>query len=73
MINPKKMAMKVQGIKNMRAGKSTANLSRMRGGDAGFHFTVNAESPQINVTIAPINLKLPPPQWPQWPQSEPHP
>jgi len=38
-----------------------------------FHFTVDADSPQINVTIAPVDLKLPPPPWPDWPKSQPNP
>jgi hypothetical protein len=33
-----------------------------------FHFIVEAENPQINVTIAPIDLKLPPPPWQSWPK-----
>jgi hypothetical protein len=33
-----------------------------------FHFTVEADSPRINVTVASIDLKLPPPPWPDWPE-----
>jgi hypothetical protein len=40
---------------------------------AKFHFTVDAENPKINVTIAPIDLKLPPPPWPDWPKPQPNP
>lgn len=52
---------------NQSSGKQVSTKT------ARFHFTVEAESPQINVTVAPIDLKLPPPAWPDWPKSQPNP
>lgn len=54
-------------------GTNQSNCKQGRAKVARFHFTVEAESPRINVTVAPIDLQLPPPPWPDWPKPQPNP
>lgn len=59
-----------KSIKRKKAGSKKFSGKQSPANVAKFHFAIEAENPQINVTIAPINLKLPAPPWPDWPKPQ---